>query len=232
MKSFGQFCPLALTAELIGERWTFLILRELLLGSSRFNDIHRGVPRISPTLLTQRLRALIAAGIVERNEAGGYEPTDAGAALWPAIESLAVWGKTWLPATLSENEADPDLIVWDLHRRMNLERLPPGRTTILFTFTDQREAKSRRWILCDRDGADFCITDPGVEADLYVTTDSLTITSVWYGDIPLKEALDEGLIQLDGPRRLCAAFPSWLKLNLLAPVERRHPLRRAGSAVA
>jgi DNA-binding HxlR family transcriptional regulator len=232
MTGYGQFCPMALAAEIIGERWTLLILRELILGSSRFNDIHRGVPRISPTLLTQRLRALEAAGIVERRAAGGYGVTEAGAELWPAIETLAVWGKTWLPATLSQNEADPDLIMWDLHRRMDLDRLPPERTTIHFVFTDQPKTKRDRWILCSREGAEFCITDPGFDPDLFVTTDSRTITWVWYGDIPLKAALDEGLILLDGPARLCAAFPSWLRLNLLALVPRRHPLRGGQSAAA
>lgn len=223
---------MALAVEIVGERWTLLILRELMLGSTRFNDIHRGVPRISPTLLAQRLRALEAASIVERHEAGGYGLTEAGTELWPAIEALALWGKTWLPATLSQDQADPDLIMWDLHRQMDLERVPPGRTTILFTFRDQPTAKRDRWIVCNRDGAEFCITDPGYETDLYVTTDSRTITWVWYGDIPLKEALDEGLILLDGPSRLCKAFPSWLRLNLLAQVPRRHPLRRGEPAAA
>jgi DNA-binding HxlR family transcriptional regulator len=233
MKGYGQFCPMALAAEIVGERWTPLVLREFVLGSTRFNDIHRGVPRMSPTLLARRLRALEAAGIVERRRAGGhvdYVLTEAGAALGPLIEGLALWGKTWLPATLSAGEADPDLIIWDLHRRMELERLPPGRTTILFSLTDQPKAKRERWILCDQDGAEFCITDPGFEVDLYVTTDSRTIAWVWYGDLPLGEALAEGRIQLDGPRHLCDAFPGWLRLNLLAAVPRRRPLRAAASA--
>jgi DNA-binding HxlR family transcriptional regulator len=231
MRGYGQFCPMALAVEIVGERWTLLILRELLLGSSRFNDIHRGVPRMSPTLLAQRLRALEAAGLVERGEAG-YALTEAGAGLWPVVEALALWGKTWLPATLSRGRADPDLIMWDLHRRMDLGRLPPERTTILFAFTDQPKAKRHRWIVCGREGAEFCITDPGFEVDLYVTTDSRTFVWVWYGDIPLREALDEGLILLDGPARLCEAFPSWLRLNLLAPVPRHFPLRRGRSAAA
>jgi DNA-binding HxlR family transcriptional regulator len=227
MKGYGQFCPMALATEIIGERWTLLILRELMLGSSRFNDIHRGVPRISPTLLTQRLRALEVAGIVERRDAGGYEVTEAGGELWPMIETLAVWGKTWLPATLSQDEADPDLIMWDLHRRIELERLPQGRTTIHFIFTDQPKAKRDRWILCNREGAEYCITDPGFEADLYVTTDSRTITWVWYGDIPLGSAIADGLIDLHGPRELSRAFPTWLLLNELAEIPRRRPLRDA-----
>jgi hypothetical protein len=122
--------------------------------------------------------------------------------------------------------------MWDLHRRLELDRLPQGRTAIHFIFTDQPKAKRDRWILCGPEGAEYCITNPGFEADLYVTTDSRTITWVWYGDIPLKTALDEGLILLDCPARLFAAFPSWLRLNLLAQVPRRHPLRRNQSAVA
>jgi DNA-binding HxlR family transcriptional regulator len=231
MKGYGQFCPMALAAEIVGERWTFLILRELLLGSTRFNDIHRGVPRMSPTLLSQRLRMLQSTGLVSRDASGGYEPTEAGAALWPVLENLAAWGKTWLPATLSESDADPDLIVWDLHRRMHLDRLPPGRTTILFSFPDQPPPKRLRWIVCDREDAEFCIIDPGFDPDLYVTADSRTITWVWYGDVPLDAALADGRIELDGPRRLREAFPSWLKLNLLAPFPRRHPLP-ASPAVA
>ena len=104
-----------------------------------------------------------------------------GAELWPAIEALAVWGKTWLPATLSQDEADPDLIMWDLHRRMELERLPQERTTLHFSFTDRPKAKRDRWILCSRECAEFCITDPGFEADPYVATDSRTMTWVWSG---------------------------------------------------
>jgi len=228
MKSYGQFCPYALAAEIVGERWTPLVLRELMLGRSRFNDIHRGLPRMSPTLLVKRLKALENAGIVSRSSAGGridYRLTEAGAELWPVVEMLAKWGKRWLPATLSRVQADPDLIMWDLHRRMNLDRLPAGRTVIRFTFTDQPKAERDRWIVAEPPEVDFCITDPGFEVDLYVTTDSRTITWVWYGDIPLAEALAEGTIDLHGPRPLCRAFPSWLLLNELATVPRRHPLR-------
>jgi DNA-binding HxlR family transcriptional regulator len=233
MQGYGQFCPMALAAEIVGERWTPLVLRELMLGSTRFNDIHRGVPRMSPTLLARRLRALEAAGIVERRQAGGradYVLTEAGEALGPVVQALAVWGKTWLPATLSAGEGDPDLILWDMQRRMELERLPAGRTTILFTLTDQPKAKRERWLVCGPGGAEFCIVDPGWEPDLYVTTDSRTLAWVWYGDLPLRDALAEGLVRLDGPRRLCDAFPGWLKLNLLAGVPRRRPLRPAASA--
>lgn len=224
MKSYGQFCPLAIASEVVGERWTTLILRELMLGARRFNDIHRGVPRISPTLLSQRLKTLERAGIVERRASGRqveYSPTEAGEELLPAIEALAVWGKRWLPATLSADRADPDLVMWDMHRRVDLDRLPEQRTVLRFDFVDQPSAKRSRWLMGDRSGVELCIVDPGFEVDLYVTTDSRTVTLVWYGDVPLRDAIADGRIELDGPRRLCEALPAWLQLSVIAPVERR-----------
>ncbi len=221
---YGQYCPLALATEVLAERWTLLVLRELGLGACRFNDIHRGVPRMSPTLLTGRLRTLERTEIVERVQVGRrieYRLTAAGQALMPAIESLAVWSKSWLPATLSDERADPDLILWDMHRRMHTELLPDGRTVIRFVLVDQPEARRRRWLVCERSGVDVCVNDPGFEHDLDVESDSKTLVWVWYGDLPLARALDEGRIELHGPAVLRDAFPSWLQLNLLAEVPRR-----------
>ena len=224
MPGYGQYCPLALASEVLAERWTLLVLRELGLGARRFNDIHRGVPRMSPTLLTRRLRTLERTEIVERVRVGRrleYRLTEAGQALMPAIESLAVWSKSWLPATLSDERADPDLILWDMHRRMHTELLPAGRIVIRFVLVDQPEPRRRRWLVCQRSVVDVCITDPGFDHDLDVESDSKTLVWVWYGDLPLTRALEDGRIALHGPPALCAAFPSWLQLNLLAEVPRR-----------
>ena len=224
MSEYGQYCPLALASEVLAERWTLLVLRELGLGARYFNDIHRGVPRMSPTLLTRRLRTLERTELVERVRVGRrieYRLSDAGRALMPSIESLAVWSKTWLPATLSDERADPDLVLWDMHRRMHTERLPDGRTVIRFVLVDQAEPRRRRWLVCQRSGVDVCVNDPGFEHDLDVECDSRTLVWVWYGDLPLQRALDDGRIELHGPRALRAAFPSWLRLNLLAEVPRR-----------
>lgn len=227
MKSYGQFCPMALACEIVGERWTPLVLRELLCGRKRFNDIQRGVPRMSPTLLAKRLRTLEDAALLERRVGRSgieYTLTDAGAALAPVLKGLAVWGKTWLPATLSHIEPDPDLILWDLHRRVDLDRMPDKHTVICFDFTDQPKKKRYRWIMGDNTGIELCIVDPGFEADLFVQTDSRTITWVWYGDIPLRRAISEESIRLIGPRRLREKFPSLLRLNELAAVPRKFPL--------
>jgi DNA-binding HxlR family transcriptional regulator len=226
MKGYGQFCPLALASEVVGERWTPLVLRELILGGRRFNDIHRGVPRMSPALLSRRLKTLERAGIVERQRSGRsieYALTQAGAELAPAIESLAVWGKRWLPATLSDDHADPDLVMWDMHRRMDCDRMPDTHTVIQFEFTDQPDSKRLRWIVGDARGVDLCITDPGFDVDLFVTSDSRTVVLVWYGDVPLGQAIEEGAIEVHGPSHLCEAFPSWLRLSLLAEVARQRP---------
>ncbi len=231
MKSYGQFCPYALASEIVGERWTPLVLREFVLGRTRFNDIQRGLPRMSPTLLAQRLKSLERAGVVGRRRAGRsrseYVLTEAGRELAPIVELLAAWGKSWLPATLSRHQADPDLILWDMHRRMNLEIMPPGRTVIRFSFTDQPKAERHRWIVAEPPEVDFCITDPGYDVDVFVTTDSRTITWVWYGDIALGSALADGSLDLHGARSLCRAFPSWLLFNELAAIPRRRPLRAA-----
>ncbi len=224
MKGYGQFCPLAIASEIVGERWTPLVLRELMLGARRFNQIHRGVPRMSPSLLAARLRTLEGSGIVERLVVDGrteYVLTDAGRELEPTVRSLAAWSKRWLPATLSDDRADPDLVMWDMHRRMDLQRMPEGRIVIQFEFSDQPKPKQLRWVVGDRTGVELCITDPGFEVDLFVTTDSRTITYVWYGDVPLHQAIRNGAIRVHGPRRLCDAFPSWLQLSPVAGIPRR-----------
>lgn len=140
------------------------------------------------------------------------------------LEELAVWGKSWLPATLSRIEPDPDLIMWDLHRRIDLSHMPASRMVVCFVFTDQPRSKRCRWIVGDGSGVELCIKDPGYDVDLFVETDSRVITWVWYGDIPLKQAISRGTLRLDGPSRLCETFPSWFRLNELASVPRRFPL--------
>jgi DNA-binding MarR family transcriptional regulator len=200
------------------------------MGASRYNEILRGVPRMSPALLAKRLRTLEKAGIVERFRDGRrtrYVLTEAGRNLAPAVEALAVWGKTWLPATLSRDQADTDLVMWDMARRINLERVPETRTVLRFEFVDQTKDKRRRWIVGDRSGVELCIVDPGFEVDLYLTTDSRTMVWVWLGDLPLKNAIADGRIQLDGPQALRKAFPSWLVLSALSTIPRRQPLRAA-----
>lgn len=220
MKAYGQFCSIAKALEVVGERWTPLIMRELICGSSRFNEIHRGVPRISPALLSKRLGDLERAGVVRRiEETGGYELTPAGWELKPVIETLGVWGQRWVRGQLSAEDFDPDLLMWDMRRRINLEELPPSQTCICFEFTDVPSNKSHYWLVGSSRGLELCISDPRFDVDLYVTTDVRTMTLVWNGDLTLSKKVEDGSIDLHGPRELRSAFQSWLQLSLFAGIE-------------
>lgn len=220
MKSYGQFCSIAKALEVMGERWTPLILRELICGSARFNEIHRGIPRISPALLSKRLGDLERAGVISRNgETNRYALTEAGWELKPVIEQLGVWGQRWVRGHLNDEDYDPDVVMWDMRRRIDLDRFPETHTCLKFQFSEQPEGRRDYWIIGDRDGLELCITDPGHPVDLYVTTDARTMTLVWNGDLPLRRMIEEGRIDLHGATELRRAFPNWLQLNLFAGVE-------------
>lgn len=219
MKSYGQFCAIAKALDVVGERWTPLVLRELICGSSRYNEIQRGMPRISPALLSKRLNDLERAGVIERNrETGGYALTKAGWELKPIIEQLGIWGERWVRGQLSDEALDPDLVMWDMRRRINLALFPRSRTCLEFDFVDQPDGKRHYWLVGDRNGLELCINDPGYPVDLYITTDTRTMILVWNGDLPLRRMIDDGKIELHGPTDLCRAFPKWLMLSLFAGV--------------
>ena len=219
MKPYGQFCSIAKALEVMGERWTPLILRELICGSSRYNEVHRGIPRISPALLSKRLNDLERAGVILRDtNTGGYALTKAGWELKPVIEQLGVWGQRWVRGQLTEEDFDPDPVMWDLRRRIDLDRFPETRTCLKFEFTGEPEGKRDYWILGNNTGLELCITDPGRPVDLYITTDARTMTLVWNGDLPLRAMIEGGRIDLHGPTELVRAFPQWLQLSIFAAV--------------
>jgi len=192
----------------------------LMCGSSRFNDIHRGVPRISPALLTKRLQDLEKSGIITRSqETGGYQLTPAGWELKPVVETLGVWGQRWVRGQLSDEDFDPDLLMWEMRRRIDLDAFPSKQTCIHFKFTDVPSNKSNYWLLGSSKGVELCISDPKFDVDLFVTTDIRTMTRVWNGDVNLASRIEDGSIDLHGPKNLQTAFRSWLQLNMFAGVE-------------
>ena len=219
MKSYGQFCAIAKALEVVGGRWTPLVLRELICGSSRYSEIQRGVPRISPALLSKRLNDLERAGVIERDrETGAYALTKAGWELKPIIGQLGIWGERWVRGQLNDEDFDPDLVMWDMRRRINLKIFPRKRTCLEFDFVDQPGGKRHYWLVGDRNGLELCINEPGYPVDLYITTDTRTMTLVWNGDLPLRRTIDDGKIDLHGSTDLRRAFPKWLLLNLFAGV--------------
>lgn len=220
MEGYGQFCPVSLAAEIFARRWTPLILRELLVGNTRFNDLRRGIPAISASVLSRRLDELAIAGIVERAEderGSRYLLTAAGEELRPVVEALGVWGRRWLPADYREQDLDPRLLVWDIHRNLRLEDVP-GRTVIELHFADAPAGRRGYWLVVTPEGADVCLTDPGGGVDLRLSCDVRTLTDVWMGNTTWAAALRRGTLRLNGSRDVGLALPGWLKLNAFAPI--------------
>ena len=232
MSAYGQFCPVAKAAEIVAERWTPLVLRELLCGSRRFADLHRGMPLMSRALLVQRLQQLEHAGIVRstpkaRGRGREYALTPAGEELRPVIEQLGEWGQRWARSQLRREDLDPGLLMWDIHRRLNLDRLPERRVVVRFDFRGVPRASrcpTTWWLILQRPEVDLCLKDPGFEEDLAVNADVAALTRVWMGDARLADAMRQGLIRLDGLPMYRRAFPTWLALSSFAPVPRPHPV--------
>lgn len=236
--TYGQYCPLSLAVELLCRRWTMLVISRLCDGCSRFNEIHRGVPRISPSLLSKRLTELEKAGLVqtrqlEKGPGREYFLTDAGKEIEPVIDHLAIWGQKWA-RDMSKEDLDPAFLVWSMHLRMDTNAMPSGRTVIEFKFTGA-PADCRRFWLVNRDGdVEMCLKDPELDVDLLVTSRLRLFVEAWRGFRDLRREIDSGRIRLHGPPDLCKRFPDWLRLSMLAPYPRMRPgrersLSRAGA---
>jgi DNA-binding HxlR family transcriptional regulator len=224
MSGYGQFCPVAQALDLVGERWTLLVVRELLCGDYRFNELLHGLPLISKSLLSQRLKMLEEVGIVEkksREGAGGhaYALTPAGRELEPVVMGLGIWGKRWVRRKLRADELDPVLLMWDLRRRVDATRLPQKATVVMFWFRDLPARKSRYWLRAERPELELCLTNPGLEVELAVETTIRTMAEVWMGERPIQAALAEGAIELKGAPKLARALPGWLLLSSFAGVD-------------
>ncbi len=226
MRGYGQFCPVAKASEVLAERWTPLVVRELLCGSHRFNDLQRGVPLMSRSLLAKRMRELEHAGIVERRRGPDgrgpeYHLTPAGEELRPIIMGLGTWGQRWARSELSRDELDPRLLMWDMQRNIATEALPDHRVVVRFRFNDVRGNLPRvTWLILDRDDVDVCYRDPGFQVDLVVSGRLRALIGVWLGDASIPVAIRAGELQVEGPRNLARAFPQWLRRSAFATVER------------
>jgi DNA-binding HxlR family transcriptional regulator len=226
MPGYGQFCPIAQAAEVLTERWTPLVIRELALtGSRRFNDIQRGVPLMSSSLLSKRLRELERAGIVERRPIPGgrgheYHLTQAGIELGPVVAQIGLWSERWLRRPIFEETPDTGLLMWWIRGTVKTDELPVGRSVIHFHFRGAPEKLRHFWLVLPE--ADLCLTDPGFGVDVTVNTDPETLTAVWVGDLDLGAALKRRAIELEGPSHVVRTFPKWFGLHpLFAGVE--HP---------
>lgn len=225
MERHGQYCPVSFASDVLGDRWTLLIVRELIGGATRFNEIERCLPRVSRSLLAQRLRHLERLGLVdavplERGRGKSYGLTPAGKDLEPVLMAMGEWAVRWIIGEPRPEELDPTFIMWWMHRRMNFDELPPGRTVIRFDILDvKREVV---WIVVDAGEASICPTDPGFAPSVRVTADSMQLHRVFSGRITLEDALRDETIVLEGPRPLVRSFPRWFAWSPFYETTRRH----------
>jgi DNA-binding HxlR family transcriptional regulator len=224
---YKQFCPVAMAAETLCTRWTVVLLRELVAGSTRFNELRRGVPRMSPALLAKRLRDLEAAGVVERVPVGGepgareYRLTPAGRDLKPVVEAIGVWGQRWIESEPSLENLDPELLMWDMRRNLDPQPLPHRRNVIQFIYPELPAAQRHWWLIVDpQDKVDLCHVDPGFEVDLYVVVDLRTMTEIWMGLRSVASAQENGKLTATGNPALKSALQTWLGLSPFATVRK------------
>lgn len=223
--SYGQFCPVSMAAEVVGGRWTLLILREMLCGSTRFNDLRRGVPRMSPSLLSRRLKELEAAGVVAPGPGPSgvveYRLTEAGEALRPVVMAVGTWGQAWVESQVSLRNLDPSLLMWDMRRNLRPEPLPVRRCTIQFLYPELPQARRAWWLVIQRGTVDLCSQDPGFDLDLLVTASLRTMTAIWMGLARVGPEVSAGRMMLEGDPAVARSIQDWLGLSPFAGIERR-----------
>jgi DNA-binding HxlR family transcriptional regulator len=216
---YGQFCPVSMASEILCSRWTTLIVRELLCGSTHFNELRRGVPKMSPTLLSKRLKELEQAGLIttlRKPNGTEYHLSEAGEELRPIILGLGNWAQRWMESRLSLKNLDPSLLMWDMRRSLNVKGLPPRRCTIQFLYPELERSQRKWWLVIDAESVDLCNSDPGYELDLQVSCSLRTMTAVWMGLTTIRREIDAGNLHIDGNPLLARSLPDWLGLSVFA----------------
>lgn len=232
MTGYGQFCPVAKAMELLDERWTLLVVRELLSGSTHFNELRRGNPRMSPALLSKRLQTLEHAGVVRRDECAGrssYRLTERGEELRPVVEALGAWGMRWV-GELGDRDLDPHLLFWDIRRTVRVDRWPRGRTVLLFILADVPAATARWWLVVNGDDVDVCDADPGHGIDATVESSLRTMVEIWRGDRSWGDAIRTSAVVLSGSGDVTTRVPGWIGAMTLASVPRPGQTAAASAA--
>ncbi len=219
MKTYGQFCPLAQATQLLCERWTLIIVRELMAGSTRFSEFQRGAPLLSPTLLSTRLKQLVKAGVVEVHDAKTsptYHLTRAGRELRPIIEHLGIWGHRWVGANLSDGDLDAGLLMWDMRRSVDAQIFPRRRVVVQFEYPDAPQGAQDWWLVSESGDIDLCLHDSGFEVDVLIRCSLRTMTEVWTCRRPFNEAVKSHDINVMGDSKLASNLQTWLRSSALA----------------
>lgn len=219
-ESYGQFCPVAMAAEIVASRWTLVLLGEMHSGSTRFNEIRRGVPRMSPALLSKRLKELENHGVVRRVttlHGTEYRLTDAGHDLKPIIHALGEWAMRWVDHQCTLANLDAQLLMWNMRRKIDPNPLPQRRVVVLFTYPELPKDERHYWLIVSpSSGADLCSIDPGFDVDLYVTADLEAMTSAWMGMSKMADEIAADRITMTGDADLVRTLSGWMKLSSFA----------------
>jgi DNA-binding HxlR family transcriptional regulator len=228
MRSYAQYCPVAKATEVLGDRWTLLIVREMLGGASGFNQLQRGLPGISRSVLTDRMRSLERAEVIERRTGPKgrtleYRLTPAGRDLEPVVQAIGEWGATWSFTEPRREELDPDLLIVWIARHVDRRQLPPGRTVVKFDF---RSPKRRYWMVLEPSEVSVCLQHPGFDVDVEVTADTAALYRVYLGRAELSGAIRAGQVTMSGPRTLQRGLRDWFTWSAFAPASRLAEERR------
>lgn len=219
MKPYGQFCPLVQATQLLCERWTLIVVRELIAGSTRFNQLKRGVPLMSPTLLSLRLKQLAEAGVIEITGNKGnssYELTSAGLELRPVIELLGAWGHRWARSNLNEGDLDAGLLMWDMRRTVDPTVFPTRRIVVQFEYPDAINGERDWWLVSEKSEIDLCLNNPGYEVDILIKCSLKTMTEIWTCQMSFRDAVKKGDIKVLGDLKLTSKLQDWLRSSPLA----------------
>ncbi|WP_117213080.1 winged helix-turn-helix transcriptional regulator [Allorhizocola rhizosphaerae] len=213
---YGQFCAVARALDVLGERWTLLIARELLLGARTFTDIRRGLPRIPRATLAARLRGLCSAGVIEATD-GEYRLSEAGAALAPVMRELARWATDTGSAALSDSDLDTAALTWDMQRRVNTAALPERTVVLAIEFADRTPMDRHFWLHLARTGVNLCREDTGAPVDIWLTTPTEPATRWWLGELSWAQLVRRPGVHVHGNRALMRQIPGWFLRYVFTP---------------
>jgi len=219
MNSYGQFCPLAQAAQLLCERWTLIVVRELIAGSTRFNEIKKGVPTMSPTLLSARLKQLVEAKVVDQSGSKGnytYSLTSAGLELRPIVELLGAWGHRWARSNLNKGDLDAGLLMWDMRRTVDPAVFPSYRIVVQFEYPDAPKGERDWWLVTENGEIDLCLNNPGYDVDIVIKCSLKTMTEIWICQQHFRDAVKKGDIKVLGDSKLTNKLQDWLRSSQLA----------------